>query len=57
MFNLHVVDMFIRNNNIDQNLLYWNKEPKKEEFLNWLDEGARESYKKLKNSFKYEMNK
>ena len=57
MFNLHVVDMFIRNNNIDQNLLYFNKAPKQEEFLNWLGEGARESYKKLKNSVKYEVNK
>ena len=57
MFNLHVVDMFIRNNNIDHNLLHYNKAPKKEEFLNWLDEGARESYKKLKNSYNYEVNK
>ena len=57
MFNLHVVDMFIRNNKIDQNLLHSTNAPTPTEFFGWLDEGAKESYRKLKKSFRYEVSK
>ena len=59
MFNLHVVDKFMRHNTTSDEviLLHSNQKPTKNEFYGWLDEGAIDTYKKLKNSFKYEVNK
>ena len=57
MFNLHIIDNFIRNANTDQLLLYSKNEPTRKEFFNWLGEGAKESYRKLQKSYRYEANK
>ncbi len=57
MFNLHIIDNFIRDINTDQMLLFSKNEPTRKEFFNWLGEGAKESYRKLQKSYRYEANK
>lgn len=58
MFNLHIVDSFLRQNyGQPLRLLHSTFKPTVNEFYSWLDKETLGIYKKLKRSFKYEVSK